>query len=129
MVICPKCGKRHDVTEFEGGRRIKCRCGLKLDLSLISTVEDFVRYFESEDERVKAREIQQDAQDICRMILDETCADVDIEIAQEELRRKVEKYFPDKMETYRMIYEARFRRFREQFRPGQKPGLPDLESP
>ncbi len=120
---------RHDVTEFEAGRRVKCRCGLKLDLSLISTVEDFLRYFESEEERKKAREIQQDAQDICRMILDETIAEVDIEIAKDELKKKVEGYFPDKMETYSMIYEARFKRFWDQFRSNQTPGSPDSENP
>ncbi len=107
---------KHDVVEFESGRRIKCRCGLKLDISLMQTVEDFLRYFESEDERKKAKEIQDDAQQICQMILDDHCPAVDIEIAKDRLREKVEKLFPDKMEAYRMIYEARFKRLWEQFR-------------
>ena len=117
-IHCPKCGMTHDVVEFDSGRRIKCRCGLKLDLSLMETVEDFVRYFESEDERKKAREIQEDAQLICQLILDEHSEDVDIEIAKDNLRQKVEKFFPDKMDVYRMIYEARFKRLWEQFRSG-----------
>lgn len=112
----------HDVVRFEGGRRVKCRCGLKLDLSLMETVEDFLRYFESEDERKKAREIQEDAQLICQMILNEECPDVDIEIAKDHLRQKVENFFPDKMEVYSMIYEARFKRLWEQFRSAG-PGL------
>ena len=112
---------KHDVVEFEAGRRIKCRCGLKLDLSQMETVEDFLRYFESEEERKKAKEIQEDAQIICQMILDERCPAVDIEIAKNNLREKVSQFFPDKIETYRMIYEARFSRLWDQFRSGGSP--------
>ena len=50
------------------------------------------------------------------MILDESYQDVDIEIAKDRLKEKVKKLFPEKMETYRMIYEARFERLWEQFR-------------
>jgi len=122
MIVCPKCGQKHDVVEFEAGRRVKCRCGLKLGLSMMETVEDFLRYFESEEERKRAKAVQQDAQTICRMILNEDCPGVDIEIAKDKLREKVREYFPDKMETYRMIYEARFKRLWDQFRsPGQTP--------
>lgn len=116
---------KHDVVEFEAGKKIKCRCGLKLDLSRMETVEDFLRYFESEDERKKARAIQQDAQAICQMILNEDCAAVDIEIAKNKLREKVTRLFPDKMETYRMIYEARFKRLWDQFRSGGRGPEPD----
>lgn len=125
-IHCPKCGMKHDVVKFEEGRRIKCRCGLKLDLKMMDTVEDFLRYFESEKERKKAKEIQDQAQLICQMILDEGTSDVDIEIAKKKLREKVEAYFPDKLETYQMIYEARFKRFWEQFRTdaGQAPDRP-----
>lgn len=122
-IHCPKCGMKHDVVAFEGGRRVKCRCGLKLDLTLMDTVEDFLRYFESEAERRKAKDIQDDAQAICRMILDEICPAVDIEIAKENLAEKVRRLFPDKMEAYRMIYEARFKRLWDQFRTsGPEPG-------
>ncbi len=110
---------KHDVVRFEGGRRVKCRCGLKLELSMMDTVEDFLRYFESEEERKKAREIQQDAEDICRLILDEGTPAVDIEIAKDNLREKVLRLFPDKIQTYEMIYEARFKRLWDQFRSGE----------
>ncbi|MBI3316608.1 MAG: hypothetical protein HYZ85_01210 [Candidatus Omnitrophica bacterium] len=125
-IHCPKCGMKHDVVKFEEGRRVKCRCGLKLDLGLMQTVDDFLRFFESEKERKKAKEIQDHAEQICQMILDEHSADIDIEIAKQKLREKVESYFPDKLETYRMIYEARFRRLWEQFRApgGQDPAGP-----
>lgn len=116
-IRCPKCGVKHQVGEFEEGKSIKCACGFRLNLSMIETVEDFLRYFESEEERKKAKEIQGDAQLICRMILDEDYPVVDIEIAKGKLKEKVKQLFPDKLDTYRMIYEARFDRLWEQFRP------------
>ena len=125
-IRCPKCGIQHDVVKFsaeggsasggEAGPFIVCSCGYRLDLSLLETVDDFLRYFENEKEREKAKEIQRDAEEICRMILREDCPRVDIEIAKEKLEEKVRFLFPDKMETYRMIYEARFKRLWDQFR-------------
>ena len=82
----------------------------------METVDDFLRFFESEDERKKAKEIQDDAQVICLLILDDNTKEVDIEIAKSNLKEKVERYFPDKLETYRMIYESRFQRLWDQFR-------------
>ena len=82
--------------------------------------ENFLRYFESREEIEKAKEVQQDAQWICRMILNPECPEVDIEIAKETLRQKVAELFPDKMETYRMIYEARFKRLWDQRRSSER---------
>lgn len=115
---CPKCGMKHDVAKLEGGKTFQCRCGFKLNLSLIETAEDFLRYCEDTQEREQAKEIQQDAQIICQMILNEECPAVDIEIAKTRLEEKVKKLFPDKMETYRLIYESRFKRLWDQFRSG-----------
>ena len=114
-IRCPQCGAKHDVIRLEEGI-LKCKCGFKLDWSLIETADDFLRYCERADEQLKAREIQKDAQIICQMILNEECQAVDIEIAKERLEEKVKKFFPDKMDTYRMIYEARFKRLWDQFR-------------
>ena len=115
-IHCPKCGTPYDILQFEYGRAILCACGQNLHWDLFETVGDFLRYLENEDEREKARVIQRDAELICRMILEEACPDVDIEIAKENLKEKVRKLFPDKMDTYRMIYEARFKRLWDQFR-------------
>ena len=117
-IRCPKCGVKHDVIELEERSSIQCRCGFKLDLSLIETPDDFLRYCEGREELLRAKEIQRDAQAICQMILNENCPEVDIEIAKNNLKEKVRKLFPDKMETYRIIYEARFQRLWEQFRAG-----------
>lgn len=121
-IHCPGCGAEHDVVEFEAGRSIVCRCGRKLDLLLMETVQDFARFFESEEEREKAKTVQDEAQQICRMILNEDTAEVDIEIAKQKLKEKVEKLFPGSLETYRMIYEARFQRLWDQFRAGGNAG-------
>ena len=83
---------------------------------MIETDEDFLRFCEGAEEHKKAGEIQRDAQAICQMILDLAYSDVDIEIAKEHLEEKVKNLFPDKMETYRMIYESRFKRLWDQFR-------------
>lgn len=115
-IRCPQCGKQHDVLEMEAAGEVTCACGKKLDLSLLTSIEDFLRYFENEEEQEKAREIQEDAQQICRMILDEDFSEADIEIEKRKLREKVYALFPEKMQTYQIIYEARFKRLWDQFR-------------
>jgi len=117
-IRCPRCGTQHDVVKFEGNQKLKCRCGFLLDLSFIETVDDFLRFFENEEEREKAAEIQRDAQVICQMILNEECSKVDIDIAEEQLKEKVRQLFPHQLHTYEIIYEARFKRLWEQFRAG-----------
>lgn len=118
-IRCPKCGAEYDVAKLEEGLQWLCRCGFSLDLSLVETADDFLRYCEGTTERLKAREIQRDAQMVCQMILNHECQAVDIEIAKGKLEEKVRMYFPDKMETYRMIYESRFKRLWEQFRTAE----------
>lgn len=115
-IRCPKCGQAYDAALFQFDRKIKCQCGNELGLSMIKSLDDFERYLESEEEREKAREIQEQANVICQMILDESTPEVDIEIAKRKLREHVRELFPDKLSVYEMIYEARFRRLWEQFR-------------
>lgn len=115
-IRCPHCGEEYDVALFQFGRKIRCSCGKELDLSLIETVQDFERYFESVEEKERAQEIQREAGRICQMILDESCPEVDIEIAKAKLRERVIQFFPDKIPVYEMVYEARFKRLWEQFR-------------
>ncbi len=115
-IRCPACGQEYDVALFQFDRKIRCHCGKELELSLIETIQDFERYLQSVEEKEKALEIQRAASRICQMILDDTCADVDIEIAKAKLRERVGEIFPDKLSLYEMIYEARFNRLWEQFR-------------
>jgi hypothetical protein len=116
MIRCPHCGHQHDVALFQFSRKIRCQCGKELDLSLIQTIEDFERYLESVEERERALEIQEAANRICQMILDDSCPVVDIEIAKSKLKERVGELFPEKIALYEMIYEARFKRLWEQFR-------------
>lgn len=115
-IRCPHCGKQYDVTAFLDGKEISCSCGQLLHLSDLNTVEDFLRFFESEEERKKAGDLSREAEAICQMILNERMADVDIRIAMENLKQKAATIFPDRIGTYEMIYEARFNRLWEQFR-------------
>ena len=115
-IRCPHCGQEYDVALFQFDRNIRCDCGKELNLSLIETVQDFERYLESVEERKRALEVQQAAARICQMILDDSCPEVDIEIAQSKLRERVAELFPDKLSVYEMVYEARFKRLWEQFR-------------
>lgn len=115
-IRCPHCGHEYDVALFQFDRNIRCDCGRELNLSLIETIQDFERYLESVEERERALEIQQAASRICQMILDDSCPEVDIEIAKAKLRDRVAELFPDKLSVYEMIYEARFQRLWDQFR-------------
>ena len=115
-IRCPHCGQEHDVALFQFEQKIRCRCGRFLGLSLIETFGDFERYLESVEERQKALEIQEGASRICQMILDESCPDVDIEIAKGKLKERAAELFPDKVAVYEMIYESRFKRLWDQFR-------------
>jgi len=53
---------------------------------------------------------------VCTLILNCDYPDVDVLIEQEKVRWRCEELFPDRMDLYEMIYEARFRRLWEQFR-------------
>lgn len=59
------------------------------------------------------------ADEISRMILSEDYPSVDIAIARSQLRDYVEGRAPDNLALYDMIYESRFDRLWEQFRPGE----------
>lgn len=115
-IRCPRCKQEYDVALFQFDKKIRCRCGHELDLSLIETIQDFERYLESVEEKERAAEIQREASRICQMILDDSCPEVDIEIAKSKLRERVAELFPDKLAVYEMIYEARFKRLWGQFR-------------
>ena len=67
--------------------------------------------------REKMREIQREADEIARLIVASDYPRIDIEIKSAALREKVENHFPDTAYLYDMIYESRFERLFEQWRP------------
>jgi hypothetical protein len=63
------------------------------------------------------RSLQRQAERICELIVGGDVPLVDIEIQQEALRAAVARAFPEKQALYDLLYESRFRRLWQQFRP------------
>ena len=60
--------------------------------------------------------IKRSADRVVRMILTSTVSDLDCALAERELRMECLHLLPEKMALYDLVYAARFRRLREQFR-------------
>ncbi len=60
--------------------------------------------------------IRRHADRVASMILTSTCTDLEIALAERELRMECLSLLPDRMELFDRVYVARFRRLREQFR-------------
>ena len=67
-------------------------------------------------EQAQVWDLQQMADRVCSRILDDDYPDIDIEIAIGNLRETAAAWFPGRQELFRMIYESRFERLRQQFR-------------
>jgi hypothetical protein len=115
-INCPSCGRQHDITLFEFGRTIRCACGRLIDASHIEPFRSLEQLLGRIEDGERAEELKKMADRVCRMILDEGAADVDIEIAWSAVREKCRELFPRKLSLFEMIYESRFRRLWEQFR-------------
>ena len=63
-----------------------------------------------------AAEFQRHADRVASMIVTSTYSDLECALAERELRMDCLSLLPDRMELYDMVYTARFRRLREQFR-------------
>jgi hypothetical protein len=61
-------------------------------------------------------ELQRHADRVASMIVTSTYTDLECALAERELRMECLSLLPDRMELYDMVYTARFRRLREQFR-------------
>ncbi len=62
------------------------------------------------------RHLQRLADRIAGMIVTSSYSDLECALAERELRMDCLSLLPYKMELFELIYEARFRRLREQFR-------------
>ncbi len=60
--------------------------------------------------------IRRRADRVASMIVTSCYSDLDCALAERELRLECLSLLPDRMELYDLIYTARFRRLREQFR-------------
>ena len=71
------------------------------------------------------RELQRRADRICSLIVASDYPAVDVTIEIRKLRAFAEEQFPDRVALFERIYESRFRRLWEQFRPAPEGGLPE----
>jgi len=119
-VTCPRCGRQHDITLFQFGRTIRCACGGVIDACHIEPFRSIERIFDERDDARRAEELKGMADAVCRMILDERVADVDVEIAMGKVRERCAELFPDKLGLFDMIYGSRFQRLWKQFREAKQ---------
>ena len=66
--------------------------------------------------REAMRELQRMVHRVCALILNPDYPEIDILIERQNVRRRCEELFPERMDLYEMIYESRFDRLMEQFR-------------
>ncbi len=69
-----------------------------------------------EDDSDPAAVLQRGADRVASMIVTSSYTDLECAIAERELRMECLSLLPDRMGLYDLVYAARFRRLREQFR-------------
>ncbi len=121
-IRCPRCGREYDVTLFSFGATVRCECG-----AVVSALEPHrapgpetpgaspVPDLADPRARRGVEEIARGADRIADMILAGDWPDVDVEIAIARLRDQAEELFPGRGWFFDLVYEARFRRLREQW--------------
>jgi hypothetical protein len=60
--------------------------------------------------------LKRSADRVAQMILTSSYSDLECALAERELRMECLRLLPEKMALYDLVYTARFRRLREQFR-------------
>lgn len=76
-----------------------------------------------EDERY--RELQRRADRVSSLIVSSDYPGIDVVIEIRKLREFVEEHFPDRMDLFEKVYESRFKRLWEQWRPASGGELPE----
>lgn len=71
------------------------------------------------DPRIEMRDLQRMADRVCVLILSSDLPAIDIEIQKSKVRDRCLELYPDREQLYEMLYESRFQRLWEQFRPAQ----------
>lgn len=67
-------------------------------------------------DEARARRLRLMADRVASMIVTSSCTDLECALAERELRMECLRLLPGKMDLYDLVYTARFRRLREQFR-------------
>lgn len=69
-----------------------------------------------EDERERFRRLACMVDEVCALIINEECPEIDIVLARQKARDLCCELFPDDLPLFDMIYGSRFKRLDEQFR-------------
>src|SRR5262245_6973836 len=98
---------------WERWPRVSRRFTLRAEATMTFDFEEPPSYEDVEDPADRLRRL---ADRVASMIVTSTCTDLECALAERELRMECLSLIPDRMELYDLVYTARFRRLREQFR-------------
>jgi len=124
-IRCPQCGAEYDVALFQFGIAFRCSCGRLVSGEHVQIAPGAPPAGGEQgpaDPEVAAREeaayreLQRAADRISFLIVATDYPRIDVEIERRNLRDLCRRLFPDKLELFEIIYEARFRRLWDQFR-------------
>lgn len=120
-IICPNCGHEYDVALFQFGHKVRCECGYMVDGAAPRemSIEDRKR---TRQARREVDELKRRADAVTTMILHSDAQRVDVDIAKNELREWVREKFPEGLDLFEKVYEARWRRMAEQGWEHDRPG-------
>ncbi|MBU1862560.1 MAG: hypothetical protein KKH94_02715 [Candidatus Omnitrophica bacterium] len=82
----------------------------------MNQLTDIVQSYEICIENAKISKIKQLSDEIAVLIINTDVEHVDVDIKKEKLKKISNRYFPDKMYLYDLLYESRFKRLWKQFR-------------
>jgi hypothetical protein len=118
IVQCDRCGQSYASVFIEQARAPRCRCGAELELT--GRAPQFIEREALLREERRVDELTRAADLVSFLIVATDCPRIDVDIQRANLKRRVAKLFPDKMDLYEMVYESRFRRLWEQFRNAER---------
>ena len=113
FVICRHCGRSY-ARSLLSGSEAQCRCGERLlpaDEPLRVDGEALQR------EEAALQELRRLTDHISFLIVATDTPRVDVDIEKANVRRRCAELFPDKLHVFDLVYESRFQRLWDQFRP------------
>lgn len=120
-VVCPYCGHEYDIALFQFGHKVRCDCGHLVDAAAPNELSLAGRAIAKQARR-EIDELRRRADAVTTMLLHSDTPRVDVEIARNELREWVREQFPEGLDLFERIYEARWQRLAEQGWEHDRPG-------
>ena len=114
-VRCTHCARDHDDALFKLDRVVMCDCGewVEPEARIRARLPAGERPPTTAD-RAAIEDLARRADRVTSLILHSDMPEVDIAIEIAALREHVRERFPGREDLFRMVYESRWRRFREQ---------------